>query len=199
MPQGQPPVSAPQGMRHRHSESGGIHYGAWGAAGYPLGDAGVQRAGGRPLSRGTGARSPRKPSRVSGGVKPAAQTEREKVRTMRALRERRPCQHQRRTLMPQGKPVRHSGARGRVVPDREKVRTMRALRERPRHHQRRTLMPQGQPPPVSAPRGMRHQHSESGGIHYGAWGSAPAGECRGRAAALCRGGRGRAAPEGSPE
>ena len=176
MPQGQPPpVSAPRGMRHRHGESGGIHYGAWGAAGYPLGDAGVQRAGGRPLSRGTGARSPRKPSRVSGGVKPAAQTEREKVRTMRALRERRSCQHQRRTLMPQGKPVRHSEARGRVVPDREKARTMRALRERPRHHQRRTLMPQGQPPPVSAPRGMRHRHSESGGIHYGGLGRSPSG------------------------
>ncbi len=42
---------------------------------------------------------------------------------------------------------------------------------------------------------MCHRHSESGGIPYGVWGSAPAGECRGRASALCRRARGRGAPE----
>ncbi len=47
------PASAPRGMRHQRCTYDGIHL--WGLGRSPSG--GVQRAGGRPLPRGTGARS----------------------------------------------------------------------------------------------------------------------------------------------
>ena len=62
MPQGkQTGCFAPRGMRHWRRKSDGIHYGVWGAS--P--SAGVQRAGGRPLPRGTGAQSPESVPRMA--------------------------------------------------------------------------------------------------------------------------------------
>ena len=67
MPLGKPTsVPAPRGMRHRRSESDGIHYGGLGQR--PSAE--VQEAGGGLLPRGSGARSPRKPSQGNGGAKP---------------------------------------------------------------------------------------------------------------------------------
>ena len=53
------------------------------------------------------------PAAGHGGAAPPAHPDGEKARTMRALRERRPCQFQRRTLMPQGKPTDRFAPRGK--------------------------------------------------------------------------------------
>ena len=135
---------------------------------------------------------------------------------MRALR-RRPCQHQRRTLMPQGEPARHSVPRGMRHRRSESdsihygargAKSLKAVVEASTRRARcapygkgcasgnvRRSCLKGKPVCHSVPRGMRHRRSESDSIHYGAWGEAPAGECRGRASALCRGARGAQAPK----
>ncbi len=129
-----------------------------------------------------------------GAEPPKARPDWEKARTMRALRER-PCQHQRRTHMPCGTQYRVGlpqgcttiNARRACLAARSDVSVCHeACGTRPYHHQRQTLMPCGTQYRVGLPRGMRHRRSESNDIHYGVWGSAPAWECRGRAAALCR-------------
>ncbi len=118
------------------------------------------------------------------GAKPRARLDAEKARTMRALRERRPCQRERHTLG--GRPrsaagppnalAGNGGAKPRARLDAEKARTMRALRERrPCQRERHTLRPQGEPSPVPAPRGMCHQRCTHDGVDYGVWGGAPSG------------------------